>query len=480
MFECKIYLQCRHGCFYLLTTEMTPPIPVFQFHVRWLVIGSLKSSVIWNGTVCNVREGLTMPENRKIGHQRWTIFAVLALIYILVYFYRVSLAVVAVDISRELKLTPQQLGSLSGVLFYVYGVAQLPLGPMIDRLGSRLVISGCGLLATIGGILFSQADTFAVAMAARILIGIGTASVLMATFTIFSYWFSKQEFGRVSGFMVAVGNLGNLAATAPLAVAVGAIGWRSSFLIIGIAQALATMLVFGVVRDRPATMSAATASPPEKTGMLDAWKEIFGSRDFLLLGAISFAWYGNYLALQGLWGGPYLMDVLHLSREDAGRMLMFTSLGFICGSMVADTVARRFFRSYKRTLLAGQLFLLLLMSAFLGWAEALPSYILGAVFFAVGLAVSSGVMIYPIIRSMFPVRIVGTALTSLNFFVLMGAASSQHLMGVIVGRFERVAGGISPEAFHAAFLLPIGGLAMAAVLYSFARDFGQDDQITKA
>ncbi len=156
-----------------------------------------------------------MPDQSVIHRRRWVIFAVLALMYILVYFYRVSLAVVAGDISRELRLTPQQLGSLSGILFYVYAVAQLPLGPMIDRLGSRLVISGCGVLTAIGGILFSQADSLAAAMVARALIGIGTASVLMATFTIFSHWFSKQEFGKVSGFMVAVGNLGNLSATAP-------------------------------------------------------------------------------------------------------------------------------------------------------------------------------------------------------------------------------------------------------------------------
>ncbi|MDD5286736.1 MAG: MFS transporter [Desulfuromonadaceae bacterium] len=412
--------------------------------------------------------------------QRWTIFAVLALMYILVYFYRVSLAVVAGDLSRELNLTPQRLGSLSGILFYVYAVAQLPLGPMIDRLGSRLVISGCGILTTIGGILFAQADSFAMAMAARILIGIGTASVLMATFTIFSHWFSKREFGRVSGFMVAVGNLGNLFATAPLALAVGAVGWRSSFLMIGIVQALVTVLVFGMVRDRPPSAPPPTESSEEataegvKTGMLAAWREIFGSRDFWLLGAIAFAWYGNYLALQGLWGGPYLMEVLHLSREATGKMLMFTSLGFICGSMVTDTIARRFFKSYKKTLLAGQMLLLLFMSAFLGWAEAIPHFLLAALFFAIGVAVSSGVMIYPLIRSMFPVRIVGTALTSLNFFVLMGAASAQHVMGIIVGSFERGKGGISPGALHTAFLLPVVGLLVSIALYAFARDYGQE------
>jgi sugar phosphate permease len=405
--------------------------------------------------------------NRK----RWTIFGVLALMYILVYFYRVSLAVVAGDVSRELRLTPQQLGSLAGVLFYVYAVAQIPLGPMIDRLGSRLVISGSGVLTAAGGIIFSQAHSLAGAMFGRVLIGIGTASVLMATMTIFSHWFSKQEFGRVSGFMVAVGNLGNLAGTAPLALAVVAIGWRSAFLVVGILQVLVTLLVYAMVRDRPPRQADDESGAHLQTDLLSAWGQIFGSRDFWLLGGIAFAWYGNYLALQGLWGGPYLMEVLHCSRAATGRMLMFTSLGFIGGSMVSDTIARRFFKSYKRTLLAGQLLLLLFMSAFLGWAELLPQPLLMALFFAIGLAVSSGVMIYPIIRSMFPVRIVGTALTSLNFFVLMGAASAQQLMGLIIGSFGRTAAGSPPLAFHSAFLLPIVCLVCAIVLFLFAKDY---------
>ena len=412
-----------------------------------------------------------MSTRQTIRRQRWILFSVLALMYILVYFYRVSLAVVAGDISRELKLTPQQLGTLSGILFYVYAVAQLPLGPMIDRLGSRLVISGCGVLTAIGGILFSQADSLAMAMAARVLIGIGTAAVLMATFAVFSHWYTKQEFGRVSGFMVAVGNLGNLSATAPLALAVAAFGWRTSFLAIGVIQVLVTVLVFGMVRDRPADDSAAPVQTITKTAVLAAWGEIFGCRDFWLLGVIAFAWYGNYLALQGLWGGPYLMEVLHLSRAATGQMLMFTSLGFISGSMVTDTIARRFFKSYKKTLLAGQMLLLVLMTGFLGPVDSLPLPLLMAGFFAIGLAVSSGVMIYPIIRAMFRVEIVGTALTSLNFFVLMGAAITQQVMGLIIGSYGRIAAGAPPQAYHAAFLFPVTCLTIAIVLFVFARDY---------
>ena len=412
-------------------------------------------------------------EQNRLRRQRWSIFSILALIYILVYFYRVSLAVVAGALSRDLHLSPAQLGSLSSILFYVYAAAQIPLGPMIDRLGGRLVISGCGVLTAIGGILFSQAGSMGQAMAGRVLIGVGTSAVLMATFTIFSHWFSKKEFGKVSGLMVAVGNLGNLAATAPLALAVSVIGWRSSFLTIGILQALVTVLVFGMVRDRPplnpAEAGEGTAHPP--SGMMEAWRQILSNGDFWLLGGVAFAWYGNYLAVQGLWGGPYLMDVLKMSRAETGNMLMYTSLGFIGGSLVIDHVARKLLHSYKKTLLAGQVLLLLLMTAFQGGAELLPHPMLVLFFFALGLAVSSGVMIYPIIRSMFPVRIVGTALTSLNFFVLLGAASVQQVMGVIINSFVKMTPGVPAQAYHAAFLFPVAALAVAIAVFFFAKDY---------
>jgi MFS family permease len=165
------------------------------------------------------------------------------------------------------------------------------------------------------------------------------------------------------------------------------------------------------------------------------------------------------------------MEVLKFSREETGRFLMCTSLGFIAGSLVIDSVARKLLHSYKKTLLAGQLVLLLLMTSFLGPAESLPPLALALLFFTLGLAVSSGVMIYPIVRSMFPVRIVGTALTSLNFFVLMGAASVQQIMGVIVGSFGKLTPGVPAQAFHAAFQFPVGALAVAIALFFFARDY---------
>ena len=406
---------------------------------------------------------------------RWKIFAVLSLMYILAYFYRVSMAVVAKDLSLEMHLDAERLGNLSSLFFYAYAFVQVPLGPMIDRLGGRRIIIISGLLTICGTALFAFAPSYPVALSGRVLMGIGTASVLMASLKIYGNWFSPMEFATISGFMVAVGNLGNLSATAPLAFAVSRFGWRYPFMAVGVLQAAAVALVCILVTDSPPARAKEESpdhsdSPPRSHGIIEGWRLVFTDGSFWLLALLAFFWYGAYMVLQGLWGGPYLVDAVGLSRGETGRVLLFTSLGFIGGCLVIGRVSDRILKSRKWTLLWGQLCLLALMTLMLGPAENLSLPVLSTAFFALGVAVSTGVTIYPMIREMFPTGISATAMTALNFFVVIGAAVVQQAMGFAIGRFPHAAATYPPAAYHQAFLIPVCGLACAVVLFFFARD----------
>ena len=82
--------------------------------------------------------------------------------------------------------------------------------------------------------------------------------------------------------------------------------------------------------------------------------QVAATSDYWLMAAIAFFWYANYMAIQGLWGGPYLMDALGLSREAAGTFLLATSLGFLVGCLGIGRLAERI-GSHRRTLLLGQI-----------------------------------------------------------------------------------------------------------------------------
>ena len=403
---------------------------------------------------------------------RWKIFAILSFMYLLAYFYRVSMAVAARDVALELHLSAARLGTLSGIFFYAFAFAQIPLGPLLDRFGGRRVVSVCGILTTAGSLVFALAPGYPAALAGRILLGAGSASVLMGALKVFGNWFTPREFATVSALIIAIGNLGNLTATAPLARAVGAFGWRHPFVAAALVQGTATLLAFLVVKDHPpaAATGEASAEPHHRMGLIAGWRAVAATPSFWRLSLLAYFWYACYMALQGLWGGPYLMEVLGLDRAAAGNLLLLTSVGFITGCLLVGRVSERLLKSRKWTLVAGQSCLLALMLCTLGPAESLGRPALAALFFALGLSVASGVTIYPMLRAMFPKAITATGMTAANFFVLMGAAVTQQVMGLVIERFPRTPAGYPAAAYHSAFLVPVCGLALAILLFLGARE----------
>ncbi len=412
------------------------------------------------------------PDN--IMTQRWKIFASLALLFIVGFFYRISMAVVSRDLVADLGLGAAQLGILSGIFFYAFALAQIPLGPLIDRHGGRRMISALGMVTTCGSLVFALAPDYPAALAGRALLGVGTACVLMGSLKIFTNWFSPQEFPKVSGFMIAAGNLGSLAATAPLAYAIGLFAWRPTFLAMTLLQALATLCVFLFVRDLPDSGEPPLALPPGDTAgehatLPQIWKALLFSTDFWLIALIAFFWYANYMVMLALWGGPYLMEAAGMTRLQSGNMLLCTSVGYIGGSLLVGKAIDRLGGSLEKTILCGQALLLVLMTAMLGPATHFPTPALAALFFFVGLFSGTGVIIYPLARRLVPFQFAATAMTGVNFFLLMGAAVMQHIMGLVICSFPRGPGGYPAGAYHEAFRVPVCGLGITLALFALRK-----------
>lgn len=394
------------------------------------------------------------------------IFLVLTGMYVIAYFFRVSAAVLAGDLSADLKLTPRELGNVSAALFFAFALAQIPLGPVLDRCRPRRVLFVLGLVTAAGALLFARSASYGEALAGRTLIGLGTASVLMGSLKIYTRCFSPRQFATLAGLQVAIGNTGNLLATAPLAWLAAAIGWRTTFVSCALLTALAAWAILTTVGDLPVT----AGGDGERPSLLAGWQTIARVPSFWLLALLAFFWYGSYMAVQGLWGGPYLMAVLGLDREGAARLLLFTALGFILGCPLAGRLSDRVLASRKKVLVAGQFGLLLFLALFLGPLETLPVAFRPGVFFLFGACVSTGPVLYAQAKELFPANLAATAMTAINFFVVMGAALIQQFMGRLLGAHGATAAELSPAAFHAAFAVPVAGLALAWLGYLFCRD----------
>ena len=78
---------------------------------------------------------------------RWSIFAILIAIYMLVFFHRMAPAVISSDLMKAFNTSGAALGSLAAMYFYIYTAMQIPAGVLADTLGARFTVSAQSLRA---------------------------------------------------------------------------------------------------------------------------------------------------------------------------------------------------------------------------------------------------------------------------------------------------------------------------------------------
>jgi sugar phosphate permease len=414
----------------------------------------------------------TVPERSK---KRWAIFAILSSMFILSQFYRVSNAVIAGELAQDLGLNAENLGVLGGAFFYSFAIVQLPMGAAIDRIGSRIMVALLPLIAALGAFLFALSQSFGLALFARLLIGIGMACVLMGTLKALTAWFRPDEFATMSGLTVSIGTAGTVLATSPLAYMTSILGWRISFVIIGIVTILMSATVFKVVRDRPGMPDGGGLlqkghNIKEQIPIIRSLSIIFKSFAFWGISAATFFRYGTFVAIQGLWGGPYLMEILGYSPVKAGNTLMMMSLGTVIGAPLGGRLSDRVFLSRKKVVIIG-------MSAYgggcfflTGWSGITNEAFYYGLFFCLGFFSSFAMVLYSHVKELFDIRMAATAMTAINFFTMTGPAFFMPGMGKIIEAFPKVGGTYPPQAYSLAFSMCFVGIAIGTALYSFTRD----------
>jgi sugar phosphate permease len=410
------------------------------------------------------------------GGKRWIIFAILSSMFVVSMFYRVSNAVIARELLRDLGLSAESLGLLGGAFFYSFAVLQVPMGMALDRLGPRLMIATLPLLTALGAFLFASSETFTLAFIARLLMGMGMACVLMGTFKALTAWFTPDEFATMIGLTYSVGTLGNILATSPLAYMASLVGWRISFVIIGIATILLCAMVFRVVRDRPEEgWISESKSKEEHIPILLSLRMIFGSIAFWQISMVNFFRYGTFVAIQGLWAGPYLMDALGYSPIQAGNILLMMSLGGIIGGPLGGRLSDRVLRSRKKVVIWGMCAYGMGIFFLTGSTSITSDVFYYVLFLCLGCFMSFGMVVFSHIKELFDTRMAATAMTAINFFTMMGAAVFTQGMGTVIEIFPKVGGIYPPRAYHIAFLSCLLGVALAVAFYGFSKDTTPSD-----
>ena len=385
-------------------------------------------------------------------------------------FYRVSSAVIAPNLMHDLRLNAENLGILGGAFFYSFALFQIPMGPMLDRVGPRIIVTFFPLIGALGAFLFAFGESFTAVLWGRILIGAGMASILMGSMKVFTIWFPPEKFATLVGLLLSVGTLGNIFATSPLAFLASTIGWRTTFILVGILTALLASLVFWALGGKKRREEALVSSSFEtEIGILQSIRLILRSLVFWQMSIIAFFRYGTFVGLQGLWLGPYLMDVEGYNPVQTGNLLILLAIGTIAGGPIAGRLSDHVFHSRKGVALWGLGLYCLSLFPLIGGLKIHNSLWYGFIFFFIGFFSSFGMIIYSHAKELFPTTISGTVMTWVNFFTMAGGAIFMPAIGKIIQSFPRTGSSSPAEAYHLSFLICFLGMTASLIFYAFSR-----------
>lgn len=375
-------------------------------------------------------------------------------------FHRAALGVVAPDLSAELALSPAVLGAANGMFFAALLVAQVPVGIALDRAGPRRTVGALTGIAVLGAACQAFAQDGAMLLAARFVIGLGSAASFMAAVVLCARWYSGAAMTLALSRVFALSQMGILLAGAPLAAAAGVLGWRGALGGSALLTAACGAVWWRLVRDDPPDRPPAFRQPETLReallGQVAIWR-LPGLPRVLSLHLVAYAAAATVL---GLWAGPYLADVHGLDAVGRGWVLAAMGLAMPAGLLAVGPLERRF-GPRRRIVTAGALLSAAMLGGLAGWPGAPLS---AAVTLLVLLVLFSA---YPVLvvaeaRTLFADSQVGRGATTVNLAQVLGSALLPMLVGAVVGLFAEV-GGVRPEMAYRAGFAMLGVALLAGV-----------------
>lgn len=264
---------------------------------------------------------------------------------------RSSLSVAGEAIRGDLGLNATEFGVLLSAFSLSYGFAQLPSGMLLDRFGPRIVLGGGLIFWSLMQALTGMVNSFSHFILLRIGLGIGEAPFMPAGVKSINDWYVQKERGTAVGIFNSSTVLGQAIAPPALVLMQIAWGWRTMFVVIGLAGIVVGLCwyvwyrnraQFDLQQDERLYLAAPEKARPtlnfsQWLGLFKrrtTWGMILGFSGVNYTGWLYIAWLPGYLqAQQGLSLGK--------TGWVAAIPFLAAAVGMWANGLVVDALARR-------------------------------------------------------------------------------------------------------------------------------------------
>jgi MFS family permease len=175
------------------------------------------------------------------------------LMYGLTYIDRINVGTAGPVFSKELHLSPNQLGSVLAAFGWAYLVLQVWGGWLSDRYGARLTLTVCAVIWASATLLMGLAQSLTALILCRVLLGLGEGATFPTATRALADWMPAEKRGFAQGITHAFSRLGNTITPALVAWIILASSWRMSFFVLGGVSMLWAAVWWFYFRDDPKT-----------------------------------------------------------------------------------------------------------------------------------------------------------------------------------------------------------------------------------
>jgi sugar phosphate permease len=388
---------------------------------------------------------------------RWIVFASVLFTYFLMASQRTAPGLITDEIMRDFKVTASTIGLLTSMQFFVYTSLQVPMGILADRYGPNFFLIIGAILTGLGTIIYSLGTHESVLFLARIITGIGDATIWVNMVLILGEWFKVKEFVRLIGIAGMTGSLGFLLATVPFSLLIDLLGWRAAFLLAGILLCLCGIILYFVLIKKPKQIFVnkyvSTKKEVQRERTLVLIRRIFSNRQAWALFLCHFGIVGAYVGFIGSWAVPYGMNMYGMTRSDASQLIMIGLIGALIGAPLSSWISS-VLNTIKRPYAVIHLIILLCWATFLLFKGNPPLSILIILFFIIGFGYGASALTFAVVRQSFPLKESGIVSGFANTGGFLSAVLLPSIFGVVLDQFQN-ASGSAGNAYFYGFITPV-------------------------
>lgn len=388
------------------------------------------------------------------------------LVYLLAVFHRSSLAVAGLAATERFGISAAQLATFTMLQLLVYAGMQIPVGLLVDRFGARAVLLVGACVLTLAQAGFAFADSYAVALVARVFVGMGDAMTFICVLRLVNTWFAPRRIPLVIQLTGVLGQLGAVVAAVPMTWALSHLGWTRSYLLaasLGIVMVVALLLV---VHDAPGSRTQrgpALGLRDIRTRLAESWEHPGTRLGFWMHFSTQFS--ATVLGL--LWGYPFLVKGEGLSDAEAGSLLTVMVVAIMAAGPVLGW--RITVRPWQRSTLVIVIVSMIAASwtVVLAWPGNAPLPLLVWLVVVTGVGGPASMIGFDVARTVNPPHRLGSATGIINQGGFYASLVLVIAIGLILDwRTPGASSDYTPSAFHWAmsFQYVLWGLGLVQII----------------